>query len=530
MAEGKTALAALILAAVAVAAVLIIVATQQRSIPIAPPAPQQEYIVIVPVTSPLTSCWVDPLLPMILKLNSSNVAGVILYVDSPGGTLDATEALYGALKSLGKPVYAVVSGLDASGAFYVSMAAEKIYASPGSLVGNIGAWTVVDPRVFWTPIPLEVFPSGYDKLFGMSLLGYYDMIDQAAASFLSVVINSRGPRLNASVDLLASGRLFTAEEALKLGLIDKIGGLSDAVADMARTLGLTSYTVASIYSYYGTTPPNCSGIAKMLAKVPLGLLLNSTLNPIFYIYPGAVQMDVNASVPRYNVPKAKPTGRYVVLDLSHGNLIPEVFIQELASELASRNCSIAFATTSSDLKSLLPNATGLIVAEPTAPYSSSSVDAIRSLLASGGRLLVFYDPRIANSIYITSTPPSPIYLDALLTPFGMSVADGYLYNATTSLTPLTDNWQFLTATYVNSTELNYGRYVFFTPAAVSGSGVGVYVDARLLGYGPGRYAVVLQRGNITVVGTITSFLPNFVELGDNKALLGGLVDWICPST
>ncbi len=516
-------MAALVLAATAVAVVLVTVAVQQRPTP--PPAPQK-YIVVIPITSPITSCWVNPLLPKILGLNSSDVAGVILYVDSPGGTLDATEALYGALKGLGKPVYAVVAGLDASGAFYISMAADEIYASPGSLVGNIGAWTIIDPRAFWTPIPLEVFPSGYDKLFGMSLFGYYNAVDKAAASFLSVVIESRGSRLKAPADLLATGRLFTAEEALKLGLIDKIGGLSEAVADMAESLGLTSYSVVSIYSYYGISPPNCSGIT--MAKVPLGILLNSTLTPIFYIYPGAVQIDVNASAPKYRVPQVKPTGKYVVVDLSHGNLIPGVFVQDLAARLALRNCSIAFATTGEELKSLLRNATGLIIAEPAEPYSSSSVDAIKSFLSSGGRLLVFYDPRIANSIFITTTPPSPIYLDGLLTPFGIAVMSGYLYNATAGLTPATSNWQFVSAAYVNSTELGYGRYVFFTPAAISGSGVGIYADAELLGYGPGKYAVVLQRGNITVVGTITSFLPNFVELGDNEALLNDLVKWVCP--
>ncbi|MGC9169497.1 MAG: S49 family peptidase [Thermoproteus sp.] len=527
MAEDRTALAALILAAISVAAVLVIVATQQqRSVQLAAP-PQKERIVVIPITAPLTSCWVDPLLPYILKLNSSDVAGIILYIDSPGGTLDATEALYGALKGLGKPVYAVVSGLDASGAFYVSMAAEKIYASPGSLVGNIGAWTVINPAVFWTPIPLEIFPSGYEKLFGMSLFGYYNSVDQAAASFLSVVVKSRGDRLNASADLLATGRLFTAQEALRIGLIDKIGGLADAVADMARSLGLTSYSVVSIYSYFGISPPNCSGLTMTQAKVPLGLLANSTLNPVFYIYPGAVQLDVNQSVPKFNVSQVKPVGRYVLFDLSHGNLIPEQFVQALASKLVLYNCTVAFATTSNDLRSLLKNAAGLVIVNPSSPYSSASVDAVESFTASGGRLLVFYDPRLASSIYITSSPPLPAYLDELLTPFGMVVMDGYLYNASAGLTALTDNWQFVSTRYVNSTELGDGDYVFFTPAAISGSGVGIYVDAHLLGFGAGRYAVVLQRGNVTVVGTVTSFLPDFVRLGNNQALLGDLAKWVC---
>ncbi|MEZ0249173.1 MAG: S49 family peptidase [Thermoproteus sp.] len=523
----RTALSALVLAAISVAAVLALIAVQQR-----PQLPEyaapQNYIVIVPVTAPITSCWVNPLVPLLLKLNSSNVAGVILYVDSPGGTLDATEALYGALRRLGKPIYVVATGLDASGAFYVSMAAEKIYASPGTLVGNIGAWSIISPEAFWTPIPLEVFPSGYDKLYGMSLLGYYNSIDEAAASFLSVVLKSRGDRLKAPADLLATGRLFTAEEALRLGLIDKIGGISDAVADMARSLGLTSYSVTTIYSYLGVSPPNCSGITMTKAKVPLGVLADSTLNPIFYIYPGAVQISTNSTPPKYSVPQAKPAGRYVVVDLSHGNVVPGPFLQELAVNLAVRNCSVVFATSSGGLVDLLHNATGLVVAEPSAPYSSSSVDAIMGFTRRGGRVLVFYDPRIASSIYITtSTPPAPIYLDGLLTPFGMAVMDGYLYNASSNLSSLTENWQFVKPDVNNSTAINSTGFVFFTPAAVAGSGVGVYVNAHLMGYGPGEYAVVLQRGNVTVVGTITSFLPGFAELGNNSALLGDLAGWVC---
>ncbi|MEL9990524.1 MAG: S49 family peptidase [Thermoproteus sp.] len=523
----RTALAALILAAISVAAVLVFIAVQQRSQVPGYTAPQN-YIVIIPVTAPITSCWVDPLVPLILKLNSSNVVGVILYVDSPGGTLDATEALYGALRRLGKPIYVVATGLDASGAFYVSMAAERIYASPGALVGNIGAWAVIDPRAFWTPIPLEVFPSGYDKLYGMSLLGYYNSIDEAAASFLSVVLKSRGDRLNASADLLATGRLFTAEEALRLGLIDEIGGISDAVADMARSLGLTSYSVATIYSYFGVSPPNCSGIAMTEAKIPLGVLANSTLNPIFYIYPGAVQISVNSTTPKYEVPQVKPTGRYVVIDLSHNNVVPGPFLQELAVDFAARNCSVVFATSSKDLGDLLNNATALVIAEPSSPYSSDSADAVVNFTRRGGKVLVFYDPRIASSLYITTTaPPSPIYLDGLLTRFGMAVTDGYLYNASSSLTSLVDNWQFVKPSLINSTAIGSSGFVFFTPAAVAGSGVGVYADARLMGYGPGRYAVVLQRGNVTVVGTITSFLPGFTELGNNSALLGDLAKWAC---
>lgn len=494
-----------------------------------PPQPAErhaKYIVVIPITTPITSCWVDPLVPKILALNSSdNVAGVILYIDSPGGTLDATEALYGALRGLDKPIYAVVVGLDASGAYYVSMTAQRIYVSGGSLVGNIGAWTVIEPYVFWTPLPAEVYSSGYDKLFGMSLPQYYNYVGQAAEAFLDAVEQSRGARLRASPDLLATGRLFAGAEAVKLGLADQIGGISQAVADMARSLGLVSYKVVSIYSYFGVSPPNCTASLSSEAKVPLGVLLNSTKVPVFYMYLGAVQLKINASAPSYQPPQFKPSGKYVVVDLSHGNLVPQEFIQALASYLALQNCSITFATSSDRLVQLLKNATGLVVAEPTEPYSSSA-EAIESFVERGGRLAVFYDPRLGYSLLAT-TPSEPIYLDSLLTPFGISIMPGYLYNTSASLLPFSYNWQFVESSYVNSTDLYHGDFLFYNPAALAGSGVGVYVNASLLGYGPGLYPVVLQRGNVTAVGTIMSFMPYFIEQGNNSRLLYSIAGWLC---
>nr|KJR74012.1 MAG: protease IV [Thermoproteus sp. AZ2] len=517
------ALAAVILSSIAIALLLVFIAISFYT----PPPPQQKYIVVIPITNVIDDCWVNPLLPYILNLNKSSVAGIILYVDSPGGTLDATEALYGALKGLGKPIYAVADGLDASGAFYVSMAAQRVYASPSALVGNIGAWTIIEPDVFWTPIPLEVYSTGPDKLYGMSLLQYYDSVDQAAASFLNVVVRSRGDRLKAPLSLLASGRLFTAQEALRLGLIDQIGGLSQAIADMARALNLTKYSVVTIYSYFGVMPPNCTSSLSAEARIPLTFLLNTSLTPIYYIYPQAVEVDINMSVSPPKVPQgAPPNTKYVVIDVSHGNFIPQAFIQELAADLAQDNCSVAFALSSSELTNLLGNASGVVIAEPSVPYSQAAVDALASASRHGVRIAIFYDPRLATSLLISSSPPEPVYLDALLSKFGVGLYDGYLYNGSALLGSFSSNWQFVHISTYNSTLVD-GPLVFFTPAALAGSGAGAYADADLTGYGKGVYAVVLQRGNVTVVGSITSFLPYFATLGNNAEFLANVANWLC---
>lgn len=526
MVRGDYALAAVVLASVSVVAVIIFILMVQRP-PLAPPQPQK-YIVVVPITAVLSGCWVNPSLQYITGLNASDVAGIVLYIDSPGGTLDATEALYGALKGLGKPMYAVITGLGASGAFYVAMAAQRVYASPSALVGNIGAWTVINPAVFWTPVPLEIYSTGPEKLYGMTLFSYYNAVDQAALSFLKVVVESRGARLRAPGGLLETGKLFTAEEALKLGLVDKIGGLSEAVSDMARSLGLTRYSVATLYSYYGVAPPNCTSQLASEAKIPLAFLLNASAPPIFYIYPGAVQIDINKNAPNYQVPQGiLRSTKYVLIDLSHGNIIPEAFVQALAADLIQFNCSVVFARDSAALARGLQNASGVVIAEPTSPYSADSADALASAANKGTRIAVFYDPRLASSIFITSQPPLPVYLDALLSKFGVIIYDGYLYNATASLSNFSANWQFLRIEESNLTGIEASGLVLFTPAALAGRGAGAYVDAHLTGYGRGIYAVVLQRGNLTLVGSITSFLPYFVRLGNNSAFLRSLAGWLC---
>lgn len=177
------------------------------------------------------------------------VKAVILSVDSPGGSVVASDEIYRALKKLtvesGKPVVAVMGELAASGGYYISLAAEKIIANPNTLTGSIGVifalpnYSKLADTIGYTE---EVIASGALKDMGNPLK---PMSDEARAAFRSLVDDT----FNRFVDLVAkerklprervlevaTGQVFTGAQAKAHGLIDDFGGMDEAV-DAAKAL------------------------------------------------------------------------------------------------------------------------------------------------------------------------------------------------------------------------------------------------------------------------------------------------------
>jgi protease-4 len=131
------------------------------------PQPQKPKIVLVPVDFVLHGPQVDQLVSALTKLaQRSDVAGLVLVINSPGGTVSGTETLYTALRGINKTKYAVVTGLAASGAYYVAVAAERIYATPSSWVGSIGVIAVLWPEGTSTTYPTTSTPRGPSSTTG----------------------------------------------------------------------------------------------------------------------------------------------------------------------------------------------------------------------------------------------------------------------------------------------------------------------------------------------------------------------------
>lgn len=185
--------------------------------------------------------------------NDDNVKAVVLRVNSPGGSAFASEQIWNEVKNLKKKKPVVVSMGDyaASGGYYISSAATAIVAQPATLTGSIGIFGMM-PEV-----------SGLAQKVGLSFDGvktnkFSDMgdatrpmtaeeqalmqmeINRGYDLFLSRCAEGRH-RTKAQINTIAQGRVWTGSAALKLGLVDKLGGLDVAVSEAARLAKIKDY-------------------------------------------------------------------------------------------------------------------------------------------------------------------------------------------------------------------------------------------------------------------------------------------------
>ncbi|MEM6458756.1 MAG: S49 family peptidase [Planctomycetota bacterium] len=183
-------------------------------------------------------------------LLDEQVKGVVLRLDSPGGSALASEVIWQSLRELGndKPVVAVVGSMAASGGYYIVSGADEVYVQPHSILGSIG---VVGGKITlgglydWAGIDVvrrsrgpggelfnsvEPFTEPQRAEVRRALTLVYDQ-------FVERVELGRGDRLP-DVSQVAEGRLFVGSAAVENGMADKLGGVDDALGDLADRLGL----------------------------------------------------------------------------------------------------------------------------------------------------------------------------------------------------------------------------------------------------------------------------------------------------
>lgn len=177
-----------------------------------------------------------------------NVKALVLRVDSPGGTVAASQEIAAYVKEFkrSKPVVVSVGDVDASGAYMVSCQANTIIANPGSAVGSIGVITEI-PNVAGlldkVGVEFQVITAGKYKDAGSPYRPLTDeekaliqgQIDQIYGQFIDTVAEGRKME-RSEVESLATGWAWNGEEAKKLGLVDEIGTYEDAL-DKAADLG-----------------------------------------------------------------------------------------------------------------------------------------------------------------------------------------------------------------------------------------------------------------------------------------------------
>jgi len=239
-----------------------------------------------------------------------SVKAVIIRLDSPGGTVAASDIMYHHLtkfkRKTGKPVIACVLGIGCSGAYYVACGCDGIIAQPSGVVGNIGT-------VFQTfsvagtmekiGVKAVTIKSGELKDLASPLHDLSDeerkvlqgITEHLSEQFFEVVRNGRKTIDEKKMTELSDGRVFTAEQALQQGLIDKVGYLDDGIK-WAREIAGIKKTSVVIYHRPSNYIPNAYSLAAAgsdgigpLVNIELPDWLNAGGAQFLYLWQPAVE-------------------------------------------------------------------------------------------------------------------------------------------------------------------------------------------------------------------------------------------------
>lgn len=180
-------------------------------------------------------------------MGDGNNRGILLYVDSPGGTVYESEELYLKLKEYkeqtGRTVWDYMAHYAASGGYLISMAADKIYANPNTTTGSIGViMSGFDMTGLYEKLGIRYvsITSGdfkdSSKMTDEQIAVYQEQVDEYYNKFVGIVAEGRG-MAEEDVKTLADGRVYTANQALENGLVDEISLYEDMTAAMSSELG-----------------------------------------------------------------------------------------------------------------------------------------------------------------------------------------------------------------------------------------------------------------------------------------------------
>ena len=197
--------------------------------------------------------------------NDSNVKAVVIAVDTPGGSVNASDEIYHRMEEFkhahpGTPLVVAMGGLATSGGYYVASEADYIFAQPTTWTGNIGVlmpqfnltemaakWGVKETTIIAPRGGFKNAGSMFQPVAPRDEVYFQDLVDGAYQRFLQVVKAGRGSRLKKPIEQIADGKALAADDALKLGLVDQIGFLDDATQYAAKQAGLSNPMVVNFH-------------------------------------------------------------------------------------------------------------------------------------------------------------------------------------------------------------------------------------------------------------------------------------------
>jgi protease-4 len=264
--------------------------------------PRTDKIVIIPIVGIIDEAQAQRVTEQLKAAREDKaVKGLIVRIDSPGGTISGSDQIYTEIRKFrvdqGKPVIAFMQGMAASGGYYGSVACEKIIAEPTVITGSIGVimahfvfGELLEKKLGVQPVVIKSgekkdWPSSFAAPTEEQLQYLRDrLITPAFDRFLSVVAEGRKGVLTAEqIRPLADGGIYTAPQAVDNKLIDQLGYLDDAIAQVKSMAGLVKAEVVEYRQVF-------SWMSLLEAKSNVGLkldrstLLDVTMPQVMYLW------------------------------------------------------------------------------------------------------------------------------------------------------------------------------------------------------------------------------------------------------
>ncbi len=215
-------------------------------------------------------------------LRDDSIKAVVLQVDSGGGSAFASDVIANEIEALqvaGKPVIVSMSSVAASGGYWISAGADRVFANPTTITGSIGIF-----GMFMTyQRTAEVLGLATDGVGTTNLAGEFrpdrEMSDNAKAVFQLIIEDGYDDFLSrvseyrelekADVDSIAQGKIWTGSDALANGLVDELGTIEDAIASAAELVGVSDYGVKKLEKSLSPTEQFLLDIMSASASVGL---------------------------------------------------------------------------------------------------------------------------------------------------------------------------------------------------------------------------------------------------------------------
>lgn len=189
--------------------------------------------------------------------NDSSVKAIVLRINSPGGDALASEVIWRevVLAKKVKPVVVSMGDVAASGGYYIACGATKIYADPNTLTGSIGVFGVIPDLGKFFKEKLGITFDGVKtnahsdyitttrSMTPFETAVLTDQVEHIYQVFIGHVAEGRKLSI-AQVDSIGQGRVWSGVDAKRIGLVDELGGLQEAIAEAAKLAGLTEYKIA----------------------------------------------------------------------------------------------------------------------------------------------------------------------------------------------------------------------------------------------------------------------------------------------